>query len=186
VAETGKVVDTPFMQAAAGKSEIRTRARIDRIFISPGHNFSGQRAGKPLSHPTVSVEQVECVAGRGLMGDRYFDHKPDYRGQVTFVARETLEEMWRELQVPEAQRDLSLTRRNVLTAGIDLNTLIGREFEIAGVRFRGSEECTPCKWMDATIAPGAERCMRGRGGLRARILTDGLLRVGPVEVIACP
>ncbi len=48
MAETGKVVDTPIMQAAAGKSEIRMRARIDRIFISPGHNFSGQRVGKPL------------------------------------------------------------------------------------------------------------------------------------------
>ena len=119
-------------------------------------------------------------------GDRYFDHKPDDRGQVTFVARETLEEVWRALDVPEAQRDFSATRRNVLTSGIDLNSLIGREFEIGGVRFRGSEECTPCAWMDAAIAPGAERRMRGRGGLRARIVTDGVLRVGPVEVVACP
>ncbi len=159
-----------------------SRAAIERLFISPGHNFYG-RFGKPaLEHPTVSVEQVECIAGRGLRGDRFFDYRPDYKGQITFVARETLEELWRELDLDDARRDLAATRRNVLTAGIDLDALIGCEFEIGGVRFLGSEECKPCAWMDAAIAPGAERRLRGRGGLRARILTDGMLRVGPVEV----
>ncbi|NBX26037.1 MAG: molybdenum cofactor biosysynthesis protein [Planctomycetes bacterium] len=158
---------------------------IDRLFISAGHSFAGQSVGQPLSHPVVAVERVECVAGRGLRGDRYFDHKPDYKGQVTFVARETLEDLWGAFEVPQARRDLAATRRNVLTSGIDLSSLIGQEFVLGGVRFRGSEECKPCAWMDAAIAPGAERRMRGRGGLRARILSDGMLQVGPVEVIRC-
>ncbi len=91
--------------------------------------------------------------------------------------------MWDSLEVPASRRDIAATRRNVVTSGIDLDGLIGREFVIDGVRFLGSEECKPCAWMDQAIASGAERCLRGRGGLRARILSDGLLRVGPVELV---
>lgn len=158
--------------------------RIAHLFISPGHNFYGRHGQPPLDHPTVPVESVECVAGRGLRGDRFFDYKPDYRGQITFVAREVLESVWRDLDVPQERRDVSATRRNVVTEHLDLLALIGREFEISGVRFRGSEECTPCSWMDRAIGEGAEARLRGHGGLRARILSDGVLRVGPVEPIA--
>jgi len=70
-----------------------------------------------------------------------------------------------------------VARRNVITAGIDLNRLIGEEFVLQGVRFAGVEECRPCYWMEQALGPGAEAALRGRGGLRARILTDGPLRV---------
>jgi len=70
-----------------------------------------------------------------------------------------------------------VTRRNVITCGADLNSLVGKEFEIQGVRFLGTAECSPCHWMDEAIAPGAERLLHARGGLRAKILTDGILRV---------
>jgi MOSC domain-containing protein YiiM len=65
----------------------------------------------------------------------------------------------------------------VLTRGVDLNTLIGSEFEVQGVRFEGVRECSPCYWMDQAFAPGAEAWLKGRGGLRARILTAGWLKV---------
>jgi MOSC domain-containing protein YiiM len=71
-------------------------------------------------------------------------------------------------------------RRNVVTQGIDLNQLIGKRFSIQGVLFEGVCECKPCYWMDRAIAPGAEDLLRGRGGLRARILTSGTLRVTPL------
>jgi MOSC domain-containing protein YiiM len=61
---------------------------------------------------------------------------------------------------------------------MDLNSLIGEEFAIQGVRFLGQEECKPCYWMDQAFAAGAEELLRGRGGLRASILTNGTLRVG--------
>jgi len=69
-----------------------------------------------------------------------------------------------------------VTRRNVISVGVDLNSLIGEEFEVQGVRFAGVCECSPCYWMDLAIAPGAEMLLKGRGGLRARILSDGVLR----------
>ena len=70
-----------------------------------------------------------------------------------------------------------LTRRNVFTRGADLNALIGVEFDVQGVRFAGTEECRPCYWLnEAFHDERVEALLQGRGGLRARILTDGVLR----------
>jgi len=69
-------------------------------------------------------------------------------------------------------------RRNVITSGVDLRAWFDAEFELQGVRFRGMGECTPCYWMDQAFGPGAEKALEGRGGLRAQILTDGVLRAG--------
>ena len=71
-------------------------------------------------------------------------------------------------------------RRNIITRGLDLNSLIGREFEVQGVRFLGTEEAKPCLWMNRAVADGAEAALRGRGGLRARILSDGVLHSSAV------
>jgi MOSC domain-containing protein YiiM len=65
----------------------------------------------------------------------------------------------------------------VLTSGVDLNTLIGQRFTVQGIDFEGAEECRPCYWMDEAIAPGAEAFLKGHGGLRARILSNGVLSV---------
>jgi len=71
---------------------------------------------------------------------------------------------------------LAVFRRNAITTGVDLNVLIGEEFQIQGIHFRGTEECRPCYWMDEAFAPGAFNFLKGRGGLRAEILSDGILR----------
>jgi MOSC domain-containing protein YiiM len=59
--------------------------------------------------------------------------------------------------------------------GVDLNELIGEQFEIDGVKFLGVAECSPCRWMDKAFCPGAEKFLRGNGGLRAKILTNGVV-----------
>jgi len=122
----------------------------------------------------LGVEQIECVAGRGIRGDRFFDYKEDYKGQITFFALADLDALRRELNLPQAEP--KATRRNVLVADADLPSLIGKQFEVQGVRFAGIEESKPCHWMDSALGPGAEEWLRGRGGLRCRILTDGILK----------
>jgi MOSC domain-containing protein YiiM len=119
-------------------------------------------------------DEVECLAGRGIAGDRFFDYKPNYSGQITFFSEEVYEALCRELKLQGIPP--SGARRNVITRGVDLNTLIDREFEVQGVRFRGRSECTPCYWMDRVFGLGAEAFLKGRGGLRAMILSDGWLR----------
>lgn len=138
-----------------------------------GHH--GQRPGE---HPTLEVNEVECVAGQGLVGDRFLNFKEDYKGQVTFFSGEVFEDVCRKLSAD--RKSPGVTRRNIITEGVDLNSLVGKEFEIQGVRFAGVAECSPCYWMNEAIAPGAEAALHGRGGLRARILTDGILRVDAV------
>lgn len=149
--------------------------RIRRLFISPCHNFFGHHGGPAGDHAVLDVPEVECVAGRGVRGDRFFDFRDNYKGQITFFSVETYRALCGELGVSD--KGPSVFRRNVLVEGVDLGSLIDREFELCGVRFHGTEECRPCAWMDSAFAPGAERLLRGRGGLRAVILQGGVLRV---------
>ena len=145
--------------------------KIRHLFVSPGHNYFGHHGQPAGEHPIVAVAQVECVAGRGLRGDRFFDFKPDYKGQVTLFSWETFAALKQALPAAEP----AALRRNVIVEGADLGDLIGVEFELQGVRLLGVEECRPCYWMDQAIGPGAESWLKGRGGLRCRILNDGWL-----------
>ena len=147
--------------------------QVRHLFISPGHNFFGHHGQPAGQHPITEVEQINCVAGRGIQGDRFFNFKKDYKGQITFFSEEVFDALRHELSLPEAQP--AATRRNAFVAGVDLNALVGAEFEIQGVRFAGVEQCKPCYWMNSALGPGAETWLQGRGGLRARILSNGVL-----------
>ena len=149
--------------------------QVHHLFVSPGHNYFGHHGQAPGEHPVMEVEQIECVAGRGLKGDRFFDFKEDYKGQVTFFSKEVFEDVCVQLGVPDTAP--SVTRRNVMVSGAQLNEMIGAEFEIQGIRFLGVEECRPCAWMNhAFHHDQAEARLKGQGGLRARILSSGVLR----------
>jgi MOSC domain-containing protein YiiM len=149
--------------------------RVAQLFISPGHNFFGHHGRPPGEQPLVECTEIRCVAGRGIEGDRFFDFRANYKGQITFFASEVFADLcWR---LGASGMSPGMARRNVITAGVDLISLVGVEFEIQGLRFVGTEECSPCHWMNEAIGPGAEAALRGRGGLRAQILTDGWLRL---------
>jgi MOSC domain-containing protein YiiM len=147
---------------------------IHGLFISPGHNFFGHKGQPAGNHPMIEFDEVECVAGRGLRGDRFFDYRENYKGQITFFSLDVFDALREALQLPQAQPQA--TRRNVFVREVDLHRLVGTRFEIQGLQFEGVEECRPCSWMDIALCPGAEAWLRGRGGLRARILTTGHLR----------
>lgn len=154
---------------------VSTALQIRHLFISLGHNYFGHHEQPPGQHPVLERDEIECVARRGICGDRFFGYQKDYKGQITFFAWEVFEQLRRELGLPDAHP--SGTRRNVITEGIDLNALVGQEFEIQGVRFLGIEECRPCYWMNNAFRhEQAESWLKGHGGLRACILTSGVLR----------
>jgi MOSC domain-containing protein YiiM len=149
------------------------KIEIVRLYTSPGHNFFGRHGLTPLQNAMEEQEEVHCVEGRGIRGDRFFEYKDDYKGQITFLADEVYQSLCRNLRIFDKTADV--LRRNVVTRGIDLNEWIGKEFEIQGVHFLGTVECSPCYWMNHAFGPGAEEFLKGRGGLRARILSSGLL-----------
>jgi MOSC domain-containing protein YiiM len=146
---------------------------ICHLYISPGHNFFGHHGRAPDNWPATEVDSIECVAGRGIRDDRFFDYRDNYKGQITFFALEVFHELCAELGIPN--KSPAAVRRNVIVRGVDLQQLFDADFEVQGVQFRGAGECKPCYWMDQAIGPGAEKFLNGRGGLRARILSDGPL-----------
>lgn len=154
---------------------------IRQIFISPGHNFVGHHGRPPGNFPLVEVQKVECVAGQGLRGDRYFAFRENYKGQITFFSAEVFEKLCTHFGIKD--KPAGVLRRNVIVSGVDLLSLIGQEFEIQGVRFRGTQHCAPCEWMNTAFALGAEQFLKDNAGLRAKILTDGTITVGDAQLV---
>ncbi len=157
------------------------QAEVKRLFVSPGHNYYGRHGKGSESFQINAQEEIELVAGRGVVGDRFFDYKEDYKGQVTFFDWAVYELVRDHFELEELEP--SAFRRNVLIEGVDLNGLIGRRFRIGNVEFTGSEEAKPCYWMDEACAPGAEEFLKGRGGLRCRIVQGGKLEKGNQELL---
>ncbi len=153
--------------------------KIENLYISPDHNYFGHHGKPPGDAPVEKVEEVVCDAGRGLRGDRFYDYKPDYKGQITFFSREVYQDLCAKLDVHD--KDPSVFRRNAVVSGVDLNGLIGKEFEVQGVRFLGCQEAAPCYWMNQAFHEEAEEALKGRGGLRAKILSSGVLRREPTD-----
>ena len=128
------------------------------------------------------VAEIRAIAGVGLEGDRYatrtgsFSAKPKPGRQVTLVEAEAIEALERELGLKLAPGE---TRRNLVTRGVALNHLVGREFQVGAVRLRGHELCEPCG--DLARMTGKPQILPGlvhRGGLRAEIIEGDMIRVG--------
>jgi hypothetical protein len=123
------------------------------------------------------VEQAVVRAGRGLEGDRYFDGRGTFSNRygrgldLTLIEAEALDDLALGLAREEA-------RRNVVTRGIDLNALVGRRFVVGDVECLGQRLCEPCAHLQRLTKPGTLRGLVHRGGLRADVLTDGVIRVG--------
>lgn len=150
---------------------------IEHIYLSPGHNYKGHHGGPPGDHPVLEMAKVRCVAGKGIEGDRYYGQQEGHKAQITFFAAEVHDELCARFGRTGVAP--SVYRRNVITRGADLAAWIGKRFTLQGIEFEGVEESRPCAWMNHAFGPGAEEALRGRGGLRARILVDGELSVGP-------
>jgi MOSC domain-containing protein YiiM len=127
-----------------------------------------------------AVAEVRAVPGSGLAGDRYFlkqgtFFKPEPDFELTLIEAEALEAMKREYQIEVAPSE---SRRNIVTRGVPLNHLVGKEFQIGGVRIRGIRLCEPCSHLQKLTNREVIKGLRHRGGLRAQILNEGLLKAG--------
>ncbi len=143
------------------------------IFIAP-------RKGQGLE----PIDKVEAVAGKGLVGDRYFLKEGTYSAkdgpdrQVTLIEVEAIAGLENEyhIELPPNQ-----ARRNLLTQGVPLNHLVGKTFKIGNVVLRGIRLCEPCGHLEKLTCKGVEKGLIHRGGLRAEIVSGGVLTVG-VEI----
>lgn len=145
--------------------------RVEQIAIAPD-----------AEAPMQIVSSGRALAGRGLEGDRYASNAGTFSPrsgrrpghELTLIAAEVVE----ELTARDAQLGFASTRRNILTRGIDVNALVGRDFRIGEVRCRGLRLAEPCAHLERLAGPGLLRPLIHRGGLRVDVLSDGAIETG--------
>jgi MOSC domain-containing protein YiiM len=139
-------------------------------------HIASQAAG-----PLQSLAEVLAIPGSGLAGDRYalqqgtFFKKPDPSVELTLIEAEAIDAAEREHGVKLAPGE---SRRNLATRGVPLNQLIGIQFHIGAIRVRGIRPSNPCSYLQRLTGKDVMVALRQRGGLRAQILTEGIIRVG--------
>jgi len=143
---------------------------VECIYICP-------EAGKSQQ----SCQKIELVAGNGIVGDRNYGLSKWPGQNLTLIEIEEVESFICEQNI---ERDLSITRRNILTRGVRLNELVGKEFNIGDVTLIGVELCEPCSSLGAGLESATlssklviERFLH-RGGLRVDVLTSGVIELG--------
>ncbi len=160
------------------------------LLASPLHRYEGRPSDGAL--PAVGEElheRIELREGLGIVGDRHFGHRAHTDAAVTILAMETVDEIAERfgLAPGEAARR---ARRNILTRGLDIDALRGATIRLdtgeGEVVLRAMRPANPCAWMDAELAPGAFRALRGRGGMRCAVLSSGALRRGQATCTITP
>ena len=142
---------------------------IEGIFIAPAATVPMQRVG-----------EVRAIPGVGLEGDRYaqkqgtfFKPEPDF--ELTLVEAEAIEAAARDFALELKDGE---SRRNVVTRGVSLNEMVGKEFQVGEVRVRGIRLCEPCSHLERLTGKPVLKAMLHRCGLRAQILNEGVMRTG--------
>lgn len=164
----------------------RYDVEVLHLLVSPAHAYFGRARDGAADVPTADADRADVVAGKGIVGDRFFGKAAHMDAAVTLMAVEALEDIAALLGA--APFDPLLTRRNVIVRGAQLHPLLGHEFELRSqgdvVRLLAGRPAHPCAWMDRMLAPGAHAAMRGRGGVRCQPVSDGVLHRGPAVLIS--
>lgn len=130
--------------------------------------------------PAKALDAVLAIPGVGLEGDRYAlklgtFYKPQPDRELTLIEAEAIEALRRDYGLELAAGD---ARRNLVTRGVALNHFVGREFTVGNVRIRGIRLCEPCDHLQRVTGQPVIKGLRHRGGLRAQILTEGMIHAG--------
>jgi MOSC domain-containing protein YiiM len=134
-----------------------------------------------MGSPQLEVSEIELVAGKGIVGDRNFDHDRWPGQNITFIEAEEIEAF---NATYKCSAKIGETRRNIITRSVRLNDLVGKSFQVGGVQFYGVELCEPCRTFGSLLASNGMqphdvvRAWVHKAGLRANVINSGTLRVG--------
>ena len=124
----------------------------------------------------VNVNNVEAIKGKGLVNERHFKENNGKRCQITLIEIENINYYNRitGTTIPAIN-----FLRNIITEGIQLNELVGKEFFIGAVKVKAHDLCRPCKNLQESIQQkNTVKELLHTGGLRCEILTSGIILVG--------
>ena len=143
--------------------------------VRPGRvTWLGLRPERRAPMKVAGVLQLET--GRGVSGDRY--SKPDGNRQVTLIGAENLAAIGAFLGM--ASVDPEAVRRNFVIEGLNLLALKERRFRIGEAILQTTGECHPCSRMEEILGVGGYNAMRGQGGITAKVLQGGVVKLGDV------
>ena len=119
------------------------------------------------------VNTVEVIASKGIVNDRYFNENSDQALQITLIESENIDYY---NQISETNIPYISFRRNIITKGIQLNDLVGKEILIGNVKIKGHRLCAPCRYLQEMLKQkNLVKKLLNRRGLRCEILTDGII-----------
>ncbi|WP_422359698.1 MOSC domain-containing protein [Reichenbachiella sp.] len=123
----------------------------------------------------TAVDQVIAKKKTGLDGD-HFKGSLSGKRQVTLIQKEHLDAV--AAMLDKDNIDPGLTRRNIVVSGINLLSLKSQKFKIGEVILETSGICAPCNRMEENLGPGGYSAMRGHGGITAKVVSEGSIKVG--------
>ena len=127
-------------------------------------------------NPIQKVEKVDAIKGKGLLNDRNFSENTKKERQITLIEIENIDYFNKMSNTNILAVDF---RRNLVTEGIRLNPLIGKEFFVGNVKLKAHDLCRPCKYLQERLNQKnfIKEFLR-KGGLRCEILNDGKIFIG--------
>ena len=150
-----------------------------------GHDFTGVllaiHIAPAASAPMVALDAARLIADVGIEGDRYatglgtYSHKPAPDRQVTLIEMETLDALARDHRIELPPHE---TRRNLTTAGVPLNHLVGRQFRVGDVVLYGGRLNVPCQYLEDLLGKKVFKPLIHRSGLNCLIVKGGTIRPG--------
>lgn len=154
------------------------------LLASPIHRYEGRPSDGALQFDGDELpNEIDVLEGLGIVGDRFFGKRAHRNEAVTMMAAESIDTLGAGL-------DYAKTRRNIITRGIDIDSMRGSVFSLdtgdGPVWFRAHRPANPCAWIDAELAPGAFAGLRRHGGMRCEPLSDGRLSRGAVTLALRP
>jgi len=133
--------------------------------------------------PMQSISRAELVAGKGIVGDRYYNETGTFSAKLagkpsreaTLVELENIDEFNKTFSHEFGEPEF---RRNIVTTGIRLNDLVGKQFSIGETILCGIKLCEPCTHLQALLVDDVLPGLVGKGGLRAAIVVGGEIAIG--------
>ena len=123
----------------------------------------------------VSLNDVEAIKGKGLVGEKHFKVDNGKRSQITLIEIENIK---RYNKITGTTIPAINFLRNIITEGINLNELVGKEFFIGSVKVKAHDLCKPCKYLQETLQQkNTVKELLFTGGLRCEILSSGKISV---------
>jgi len=131
---------------------------------------------KKNSQKIDEISEIEVLSGKGILGDRHFHDYNNYKGQITLIEKENIDYYNNKYKSKIPYTDF---RRNIVTEGIELNSLVKKEIEIGTIKILPYEICKPCLHLEQMVSGKdiIKEFLR-RGGLRCEVLVSGKVKIG--------